>query len=165
MRDNEVLPDTWDLRIVGDGPEREAIEQLIASAGPQATSRIHLLGNKTGEDLQREVGNARFTVLSSEWRENMPYSGLESLAAQTPIIGARIGGIPELVEEGRTGFTFESGNAADLRDVLMKAVDVRQGEYQHMQHACLEYVRQRCLQMDYVKQLDTQYAGLIKDGE
>lgn len=162
---NEVLPDTWDLHIVGDGPEREAIEQLIASAGPQATSRIHLLGYKTGEDLQREVGNARFTVLSSEWRENMPYSGLESLAAQTPIIGARIGGIPELVEEGRTGFTFESGNAADLRDVLMKAVDVRQGEYQHMQHACLEYVRQRCLQMDYVKQLDTQYAGLIKDGE
>lgn len=161
----ECLPDTWDLRIVGDGPEREAIEQLIASAGPQATSRIHLLGYKTGEDLQREVGNARFTVLSSEWRENMPYSGLESLAAQTPIIGARIGGIPELVEEGRTGFTFESGNAADLRDVLMRAVGVRQGEYQHMQHACLEYVRQRCLQMDYVKQLDTQYAGLIKDGE
>ena len=161
----ECLPDTWDLRIVGDGPEREAIEQLIASAGPQATSRIHLLGYKTGEDLQREVGNARFTVLSSEWRENMPYSGLESLAAQTPIIGARIGGIPELVEEGRTGFTFESGNAADLRDVLMRAVGVRQGEYQHMQHACLEYVRQRCLQMDYVKQLDTQYADLIKDGE
>lgn len=159
------LPDTWDLHIVGDGPEREAIEQLIASAGPQAVSRIRLLGYRTGEDLQREVGDARFTVLSSEWRENMPYSGLESLAAQTPIIGARIGGIPELVEEGRTGFTFESGNAADLRDVLMKAVDVRQGEYQHMQHACLEYVRQRCLQMDYVKQLDTQYTGLIKDGE
>lgn len=159
------LPDTWDLHIVGDGPERELIERLIASAGPRATSRVHLLGYKSGEDLQREVGNARFTVLSSEWRENMPYSGLESLAAQTPIIGARIGGIPELVEEGRTGFTFESGNAADLRDVLMRAVDVRQGEYQHMQHACLEYVRQRCLQMDYVKQLDTQYTGLIKDGE
>lgn len=162
---NEVLPDTWDLHIVGDGPEREAIEQLIASAGPQAVSRIHLLGYKSGEDLQREVGNARFSVLSSEWRENMPYSGLESLAAQTPIIGARIGGIPELVEEDRTGFTFESRDAADLRDVLMRAVDVRQGEYQRMQHACLEYVRQRCLQMDYVKQLDTQYADLIKDGE
>lgn len=159
-----VLPDTWDLHIVGDGPERELIERLIASAGPRATSRVHLLGYKSGEDLQREVGNARFSVLSSEWRENMPYSGLESLVAQTPIIGANIGGIPELVEEYRTGFTFKSGNAADLRDVLMRAVDVRQGEYQHMQHACLEYVRQRCLQMDYVKQLDMQYTGLIKDG-
>ena len=36
--------------------------------------------------------------------------------AQTPIIGARIGGIPELVEEDKTGFTFESGNIADLKD-------------------------------------------------
>ena len=117
---NEVLPDTWDLHIVGDGPEREAIERLIASAGPQAESRIHLLGYKNGEDLQREVGNARFSVLSSEWRENMPYSGLESLAAQTPIIGARIGGIPELVEEDKTGFTFDPENIADLKDVCLK---------------------------------------------
>lgn len=159
---NEVLPDTWDLRIVGDGPEREAIEQLIASAGSQAVSRIHLLGYKNGEDLQREVGNARFSVLSSEWRENMPYSGLESLAAQTPIIGANIGGIPELVEEGKTGFTFESGNIADLRDGLLKAAVVSQSAYGAMQHQCAEYVTARCSQQIYVKQLDAQYANLIK---
>ena len=113
-RGTRTLPDVWDLHIVGDGPERGAIEQLIASAGQQAASRIHLLGYKSGEKLQREVGNARFTVLSSEWRENMPYSGLESLAAQTPIIGARIGGIPELIEEGATGFVFASGDVDSL---------------------------------------------------
>lgn len=159
---NEVLPGTWDLHIVGDGPEREAIERLIASAGPQAESRIHLLGYKNGEDLQREVGNARFSVLSSEWRENMPYSGLESLAAQTPIIGASIGGIPELVEEGKTGFTFESGNIADLKDGLLKAAVVSQSAYGAMQHQCAEYVTARCSQQIYVKQLDAQYANLIK---
>ena len=159
---DEVLPGTWDLHIVGDGPEREAIERLIASAGPQAESRIHLLGYKSGEDLQREVGNARFSVLSSEWRENMPYSGLESLAAQTPIIGANIGGIPELVEEGKTGFTFESGNIADLRDGLLKAAVVSQSAYGAMQHQCAEYVTARCSQQIYVKQLDAQYANLIK---
>lgn len=159
---DEVLPGTWDLHIVGDGPEREAIERLIASAGPQAESRIHLLGYKSGEDLQREVGNARFSVLSSEWRENMPYSGLESLAAQTPIIGANIGGIPELVEEGKTGFTFESGNIADLRDGLLKAAVVSQSAYGAMQHQCAEYVTARCSQQIYVKQLDVQYANLIK---
>lgn len=160
--DDQVLPATWDLHIVGDGPERGAIEQLIASAGPQAVSRIHLLGYKNGEDLQREVGNARFSVLSSEWRENMPYSGLESLAAQTPIIGANIGGIPELVEEGKTGFTFESGNIADLRDGLLKAAVVSQSAYGAMQHQCAEYVTARCSQQIYVKQLDAQYANLIK---
>ena len=162
---NEVLPDTWDLHIVGDGPEREAIEQLIASAGPQAVSRIHLLGYKNGEDLQREVGNARFSVLSSEWRENMPYSGLESLAAQTPIIGARIGGIPELVEEGRTGFTFESGNIADLKDGLLKASAVDEDIYGTMQRRCIEYVTLRCGQQAYAEQLVDRYAKLLNSGK
>ena len=149
----QVLPDTWDLHIVGDGPERGAIEQLIASAGPQAEARIHLLGYKSGEELQREVGNARFTVLSSEWRENMPYSGLESLAAQTPIIGANIGGIPELVEEGKTGFIFKTGNMNDLSRSLYKAVSVDNRSYATMQHCCYEYVTSCCQQRNYVQQL------------
>ena len=155
-----MLPDTWDLHIVGDGPERESIERLITSAGSQAASHIHLLGYKSGEDLQREVGNARFTVLSSEWRENMPYSGLESLAAQTPIIGADIGGIPELVEEGRTGFTFESGNIADLKDGLLKAAAVGEDVYGTMQRQCSEYVTTRCAQQTYAERLVERYTEL-----
>lgn len=161
----QVLPVTWDLHIVGDGPERGAIEQLIASAGPQAASRIHLLGYKSGEELQREVGNARFSVLSSEWRENMPYSGLESLAAQTPIIGARIGGIPELVEEDRTGFTFESGNVSDLAETLVKASRVSEIDYRDMQQVCGKYVSDRCRQDIYIERLnDAIYADLLKGG-
>lgn len=164
-QDVQVLPDAWDLHIVGDGPEREAIEQLIASAGPQAESRIHLLGYKSGEDLQREVGNARFSVLSSEWRENMPYSGLESLAAQTPIIGASIGGIPELVEEDKTGFTFESGNIADLKDCLLKAAAVDEDIYGTMQRRCIKYVTLRCGQQAYAEQLVDRYAKLLNSGK
>lgn len=159
---NEVLPDTWDLYIVGDGPEREAIEQLIASAGPQAVSRIHLLGYKNGEELQREVGNARFSVLSSEWRENMPYSGLESLAAQTPIIGADIGGIPELVVEGETGFAFESGNVSVLTNALIKASHAGENDYQIMQQACTKYVNERCEQSQYVRQLEDSYRRIAR---
>lgn len=159
---NEVLPDTWDLRIVGDGPEREVIEQLIASAGPQAVSRIHLLGYKNGEDLQREVGNARFSVLSSEWRENMPYSGLESLAAKTPVIGAQIGGIPELVVEDETGFAFESGNVSVLTDALIKASHAGENDYQIMQQACTKYVNERCEQSQYVRQLEDSYRRIAR---
>lgn len=162
VKGEACLPADWDLHIVGDGPEREAIERLIASAGPQAVSRIHLLGYKSGEDLQREVGNARFTVLSSEWRENMPYSGLESLAAQTPVIGANIGGIPELVEEGRTGFTFESGNVSDLTDALIKASHAGENDYQIMQQTCVKYVNERCKQSQYVRQLEDSYRRIAR---
>ena len=160
-QDAQVIPDVWDLHIVGDGPERGAIEQLIASAGPQAVSRIHLLGYKSGEDLQREVGNARFTVLSSEWRENMPYSGLESLAAQTPIIGARIGGIPELVEEGATGFVFASGDVDSLSWSMREASKQSENVYTEMQKKCFLYIDDHCRQNTYIKELVDFYARAL----
>ena len=160
--DKTFLPSSWDLHIVGDGPERPEIERLVADAGSEAASRIQLLGYKSGEDLQREVGNARFSVLSSEWRENMPYSGLESLAAQTPVIGANIGGIPELVVEGETGFAFESGNVSDLTDSLIKASHVGENDYQIMQQACAKYVNERCEQSQYVRQLEDSYRRIAR---
>lgn len=163
--DKTFLPSNWDLHIVGDGPGRSEIERLVADAGSEAASRIQLLGYKSGEDLQREVGNARFSVLSSEWRENMPYSGLESLAAQTPIIGACIGGIPELVEEDKTGFTFESGNIADLKDGLLKAAAVDEDIYGTMQRRCIKYVTLRCGQQAYAEQLVDRYAKLLNSGK
>ena len=95
----------------------------------------------------------------------MPYSGLESLAAQTPIIGARIGGIPELVEEDKTGFTFESGNISDLKDGLLKATAVDEDIYGTMQRRCIEYVTLRCGQQAYAEQLVDRYAKLLNSGK
>ena len=160
--DKTILPSNWDLHIVGDGPERSEIERLVADAGSEAASRIQLLGYKSGEDLQREVGNARFSVLSSEWRENMPYSGLESLAAKTPVIGARIGGIPELVVEGETGFAFESGNVSDLTNALIKASHAGGNDYQIMQQSCTKYANERCEQSQYVRQLEDLYRRIAR---
>ncbi|TPF85854.1 glycosyl transferase family 1 [Bifidobacterium sp. UTCIF-37] len=157
---NKSLPKDWTLHIVGDGLERGTIENLVKQTGGEAEHRIRLLGYKTGEDLQREVGNARFSVLCSEWRENMPYSGLESLAAQTPVIGANIGGIPELVVEGKTGFRFESGNKADLAHILNNASQVDAERYGTMQQACGRYVEDRCRQNIYVQQLEDIYQAI-----
>jgi glycosyltransferase involved in cell wall biosynthesis len=64
------------------------------------------------------VRACRAVVLPSEWYENAPLSVLESFAMGKPVIGARIGGIPELVEEGVTGWLFESGDAQALAEVL-----------------------------------------------
>lgn len=157
LQARKELPEGWTLRIVGDGPERAAIESLIAHACPQGDSGVELLGYRTGEDLQREVGNARFSVLCSQWRENMPYSGLESLAARTPVIGAEIGGIPELVIEGRTGFAFASGNRDDLAVTLIRASRVTSEQYADMQRHCGAYVVERCRQDAYVRSLQRLY--------
>lgn len=152
------LPAKWKLKIVGDGPERNNIKQLINGSG--AHKIIELLGYKAGEELQRIVADARFTVLCSEWRENMPYSGLESLAAQTPIIGANIGGIPELVIENETGYVFTSGDQSDLADSLRDAAAMSAKRYVDMQVACERYVRKQCVQSVYSEKLVALYMKL-----
>jgi len=50
-------------------------------------------------------------VVPSEWYENNPLTIIEAYSASTPVIGARIGGIPEIVAEGKTGFQFDNGSA------------------------------------------------------
>ena len=150
----------WNLRIVGDGPERVRIERIVVDEGLQG--RVELLGYLSGEALQRQVGGARFTVMPSEWRENMPYSGLESLAAGTPVIGARIGGIPDIVREGETGLIFEAGDTEELADVLYEAFQFDdKSSYAALQHSCISYVLKCCRQNYYINQLREVYSGLL----
>ena len=147
------LPADWGLRIAGDGPERAQIEQIIAEEGIQ--NRAVLLGYLSGENLQRQVGGARFTVMPSEWRENMPYSGLESLAAGTPIIGSDIGGISDIANSGETGFLFFPGDVSSLADEILLASSVCGDAigYLEMQRRCLSYAREKCEQQQYIGKL------------
>ncbi len=76
------------------------------------------VGFKTGEELKELIKNARCSVYPSEWYENCPFSVMESQMYATPVIGSRIGGIPELVRENETGLLFEAGNADELEQKL-----------------------------------------------
>ena len=68
----------------------------------------------TGKELEQLIRKASVSIYPSEWYENCPFSVMESQMYGTPVLGARIGGIPELIQEGNTGELFESGNAAEL---------------------------------------------------
>lgn len=72
------------------------------------------VGFQSGEALQKLIAQARFSVYPSEWYENCPFSVMESLMYGTPVLGADIGGIPELIDAGKNGELFESGNAEEL---------------------------------------------------
>lgn len=76
------------------------------------------VGFKTGTELKNLVANAMCTVCPSEMYENCPYTVMESQTLGTPVIGARIGGIPELINEAVTGLVFVSGNSYDLEKKL-----------------------------------------------
>lgn len=102
------------LYVVGSGPLKKEIEQYI---NDNHLYNIKMLGFKCGQELTDIVGNARAVVLPSEWYENGPYSAIEALQLGKPIIGADIGGIPELVKGN--GVLFSSGNVEDLNKVLV----------------------------------------------
>ena len=81
-------------------------------------AEVEFLGYRTGEALHEAIRSARAVVLPSEWYENAPMSVLEAYALGKPVIGARIGGIPELIRENETGLGFESANEAALAAAL-----------------------------------------------
>jgi glycosyltransferase involved in cell wall biosynthesis len=94
----------------GSGP----LESLLAQA-----SNINNVGFQTGEALYTLIRRARFAVYPSEWYENCPLAVMESQMLGTPVLGANIGGIPELVRDGQTGELFESGNAEELKKKVL----------------------------------------------
>lgn len=99
--------------------ELPQIPFIFAGSGPleyllEDIPNIKNVGFQRGEALEMLIREARFTVYPSEWYENCPLSVMESIAHGTPVLGANIGGIPELIRVGETGELFESGNEATL---------------------------------------------------
>ena len=110
--------------IAGSGALRQQIEDIIHS---QNIDNIKMLGFISGQELIDYVGNAKAVVLPSEWYENGPYSAIEALQLGRPIIGADIGGIPELVDGN--GFLYDSGNIEELVQAIRKLYSMSEEEY------------------------------------
>lgn len=96
---------------------------VFAGTGPlegeiAGVPNIKNVGFQRGPTLENLIRQARFSVYPSQWYENCPFSVMESQLYGTPVLGADIGGIPELIEVGKTGELFESGNAAQLKEKI-----------------------------------------------
>jgi len=109
---NAIKKININLKIIGDGPMKESLKFKVKR---EKINNVVFLEYRTGNELKDEIRNSMAMVLPSECYENNPRSVIESFALGKPVIGARIGGIPELVKDGETGFTFEPGNVNDLR--------------------------------------------------
>lgn len=99
------------LVIVGDGPHRPELERLRAAS--PAAERIELIGPRARTELALLMRGARALALASH-REALGLVLLEAMAAGTPVVASRVGGVPEIVEDGVTGLLFEPGDAAGL---------------------------------------------------
>ena len=101
------------LRIAGDGPMRAELEAMAAHH-----KGITFLGRLEAEDVAALQRDAEACICPSEWFENNPLAVIESLCAGTPVIGADIGGIPELINPGSNGLLYRSGDTDALAGIL-----------------------------------------------
>lgn len=103
------------LRLVGDGPDREALEAEVQSRGLQ--DRISFLGSRSQAEVADELAEADVFVLPS-FAEGVPVVLMEAMAAEVPVVTTRIAGVPELVEHGVNGVLVPPGHADAFSDAL-----------------------------------------------
>ena len=111
----QQLPRHYALHIVGDGPEREALELLARQLG---LSSVQFRGRLPHEEAVMAVKSARFLVVPSAWYETFGMCIVEAFACGTPVICSRLGAMQELVCDGRTGFHFNYWDPYDLAEKI-----------------------------------------------
>ena len=114
------------IKVAGTGPMEEELKQRLYL---ENIDNIEMLGYKTGTDLEILISNSSFIIVSSECYENNPMTIVEGYSYGKPVIGSRIGGIPELIEEGTTGYQYEMGNHTELSEVITKANSLSDESY------------------------------------
>lgn len=110
--------------LVQAAKELPEIPFIFAGSGPlehllKDMPNIKNVGFQTGEVLETLIREARFTVYPSEWYENCPFSVMESQMYGTPVLGADIGGIPELIQENHTGCLFRCAELEALKRKIL----------------------------------------------
>lgn len=103
------------LKVAGDGPLSDELRQKYAGH-----NNISFLGRINADEVASLLAGAHLSVIPSECYENNPMGAIESLCSGTPVVGANIGGIPELIDSS-CGEIFESGNAEDMAKAITRA--------------------------------------------
>lgn len=104
------------VKMVGDGPLRPALERMIGESGAD----VELLGFRSGDELSAAVQAASAVVMPSICHDNCPLAVIEAMAWGKPVIGSRVGGIPELVRDGEEGLLVPHGDAAALGAAMVR---------------------------------------------
>jgi glycosyltransferase involved in cell wall biosynthesis len=112
----DTLLDAWKkignrlpLKIIGDGP----LSSRVAKAA-ETTPGIRWLGHTSKQQVFQMMGKAAFLIFPSAWYETFGLVAVEAFAKGTPVIASNIGAVAEIVDHGRTGLLFRSGDPEDL---------------------------------------------------
>ena len=112
------LPEKWGWILVGDGPALPRVDAAVARAG--ISGHIRLAGHLSTDDLHSLASVADWFVHPTLY-EGSSIATLEAMAHGLPVIATRAGGLPDKVDDGRTGYLVEPGRAEPLAAALVEA--------------------------------------------
>jgi glycosyltransferase involved in cell wall biosynthesis len=105
----------WRVDVFGDGSRRREAERMISALG--LTGRVRLLGDRP--DVVAALDGYDAFALPSK-SEGFPYSTLEAMSRALPVVASRVGGVPEQIDEGRTGYLVPRGDAGAFAQALRR---------------------------------------------
>jgi glycogen(starch) synthase len=108
------------LLIVGDGPDRQAVERRVLRSGPLA-GRVHFTGFLEHRKIPAVLRHVDLLVLATRYEE-LPSVLVEGMAAGLPVVASRVGGIPTLVDHDVTGLLVPPGDAAALAAAITRVL-------------------------------------------
>jgi glycosyltransferase involved in cell wall biosynthesis len=123
---------------------------------------VKLLGRVPFQEMRLLYANANLTVVPSVCYDNSPMVLYESLLCGTPIVGADIGGIPELVRDGETGYLFPPGDGGALAEKVILHFSQSALRRRRMRRRCLEYAREHLTMDRHIEALLAVYAEAIR---
>jgi glycosyltransferase involved in cell wall biosynthesis len=104
------LPDI-PFRMVGTGSQEDKLRQLVSARG---LKNIELTGNQTRSQVLEHLAWAKLCLVPSRWNETFGLTAAEAMAASVPVVVTRMGGLPEVVEDGVSGFVVDMGDVGAM---------------------------------------------------
>ena len=153
----DALP-TLKLKIVGTGPMAEQLQST-------APSNIEFCGYQSGDTLKQTIRNSKAIIVPSEWYENNPMTIIEASMAGVPTIGARIGGIPEIVPDGKTGFTFTPKSISELTDAITRLESLTAEQYSNISNNCRKFAAENFSEQALYTKIINFYTSILESYE
>jgi glycosyltransferase involved in cell wall biosynthesis len=126
------------LLIVGDGPERSKLEQMVSILGLEEKILFTGFSYRPDKNLQQ----SRFLVMASE-SEGLPTAMMQAMASEVIPITNLVGNIPDLVQDGITGFAYKDCDARSIAEAMQRALDTHDTTLNNMKSKCRERIERK----------------------
>lgn len=150
------------LMLVGAGPLENEINEYISR---NSLTNIELPGPIYGEKIEKIIEESKTIIVPSEWYENCPYALLQSIAKGKIVIASNIGGLPELIENDKTGFLFNPKDSKDLNKKIDIVMNMSQEQYEQMSMYICENAKNKHYWENYIDKLLSEYNKLLNKEE